>query len=702
MYRSKKSGGRAASSATATTDPVGTVREETTPEAASEVATATAVMAFKARLMAPFMLYDRMLRQVVPNAAHDRHYRSEVSRVQGVIIRQIRHALDQEHSTTPKEMLYAVQKSILLAYASCAVSSDTEALVPLSSDEEAMEFVTRLESFFGERNASAKAVASLAAVLSTGIVRDCYKEACNRLEARLAVEGQSHAGKPRTTERNLALEATRKNTQDLLQLRGALVTAFEAISTPFNENGTTPMPNSATADATTAVLTVEAYYNLLGWALMMQPERLGLKAAHSTPTLYQEPQAAEKLFAKVTLYDPATGMIVIERKNVASKWGIMLNASGALIGVENSLRNSTTAGGALYHALQQRKKGLPIFAINDVHIGSAEEEEKGGIEEARANTKALRLERIRGALQQSDCVISLRVATVTTLGEPQEVAFDIIQQGGEDAAGQQAALILKRPSTEVPWQLQMQIYAESVFVLDGFAESLPLSKAAKEFLCTHRGHILIMQVNGCNATHGDLIMDVIRSSLYLVLRLRVVSDMGEIASETTAKQEAEATEPVQQAEEALEAASAVAVSHEEREMAGDEEAEVAQHRALLEEHNIHPDEPLPEVEELEEAATPLPKKKGRSRKLDVAEVAMNDMAVPEEAEELPTAVTELEEEAATALPKKKGRPRKLDAAEVAMNDMAVPEEAEELPTAVTELEEEEAATALPKRRGVRG
>ncbi|RNF26441.1 uncharacterized protein Tco025E_01282, partial [Trypanosoma conorhini] len=85
-------------------------------------------------------------------------------------------------------------------------------------------------------------------------------------------------------------------------------------------------------------------------------------------------------------------------------------------------------------------------------------------------------------------------------------------------------------------------------------------------------------------------------------------------------------------------------------------------------------------------------------KLDAAEVAMNDMAVPEEAEELPTAVTELEEEAATALPKKKGRSRKLDVAEVAMNDMAVPEEAEELPTAVTELEEA-AATALPKKKG---
>ncbi|RNE98278.1 hypothetical protein TraAM80_08851 [Trypanosoma rangeli] len=658
MYRSKKSGGRPASSAMASEDSVGEIQGGITPDATSDVATAATVMAFKARLMAPFMLYDRKLRQVVSNPAHDRHYRSEVSRVQGVVLRELRHALEQETSTTPKEMLYAVQKAVMLAYASCAVSRDTDALVPLSSDEEATGFGTRLESFFGERNASAKAVASLAAVLATGIVRDIYKEACNRLEARLTLEGQSHIEKSRTKERNLALEATRKNTQDLMQLRGALVTAFEAINTPFNENGITPLPSSATVDETTAVLTVESYYNLLGWVLMMQPERLGLMAVHSTPTLYQEPQAAEKLFAKVTLYDPLTGRIVIERTNAASKWGIMLNASGALVGVENALRNATAAGGALYHALQQRKTGLPIFDIDDTHIDGAEGEETEGNEDAelaRANTKAVRLENIRKTLQQSGCVISLRVAKVTTLGEPQEIAFDIIPQGGEDAAGQQAALILKRPSTDVQWQLQMQVHAESVFLLEGFAASLPLSKAAKKFLSTHCGHLVIMQVNGCDATHGDLIMDVIRSSLYLVLRLRVVSDVEKLVSDATTKQEVEAIEARWQTEEALEAVPGAAVSHEEREIAEDEEAEVAQHRALLEEHNIHPDEPLPEVNEAEGAS--LPKKKGRPKKLNAEEDAMRESELPEEVKEAPTAVPELELELeGTSLPKKKGQP----------------------------------------------
>ncbi|RNC57736.1 hypothetical protein TcCL_ESM04695 [Trypanosoma cruzi] len=373
MYRSKKSGGLAASSATAPEHSVGAVQEEMMPNNSPDFTIATGVMAFKARLMAPFMLYDRSIRQVVPNPAHDRVYRSEVTRVQGVVLRELRHALERETSTTPKEMLYGIQKSIMLAYASCAVSSDVEALVPVASDEEAMDVMPRLESFFGERIASSKAVASLAAVLSTGIVRDSYKEACNRLEARLAMEEQPQAKKKRTKEGHFALEATKKNTQDLFQLRASLLTAFETISTPFNENGTTPLPNSATADATTAVLTVESYYSLLRWVLMMQPERLELKVAHSTMALYQEPQAAKKLFAKVTCYDPTTGKVVIERTTADSKWGMMINASGALVGLENALRNATPAGGALYHALQQRKGGLSIFDINNVHIGGVRE-----------------------------------------------------------------------------------------------------------------------------------------------------------------------------------------------------------------------------------------------------------------------------------------------------------------------------------------
>ncbi|RNF17972.1 hypothetical protein TcG_05604 [Trypanosoma cruzi] len=687
MYRSKKSGGLAASSATAPEHSVGAVQEEIIPNNSSDFKIATGVMAFKARLMAPFMLYDRSIRQVVPNPAHDRVYRSEVTRVQGVVLRELRHALERETSTTPKEMLYGIQKSIMLAYASCAVSSDVEALVPVTSDEEAMDVMPRLESFFGERIASSKAVASLAAVLSTGIVRDSYKEACNRLEARLAVEEQPQAKKKRTTEGQFALEATKKNTQDLFQLRVSLLTAFETISTPFNENGTTPLPNSATADATTAVLTVESYYSLLRWVLMMQPERLELKVAHSTMALYQEPQTAMKLFAKVTCYDPTTGKVVIERTTADSKWGMMLNASGALVGLENALRNATPAGGALYHVLQQRKAGLSIFGINNVHIGGAEGEEleEGEHEEmVDAQTKAARVEKIKKALQGSDCVISLHVEKVTTMGEPQEVAFDAIQQGGEEASGQQAVLILKRPSIEVQWSLKMRVHTEGVIVLEGCSDSLPVSEAARKFLFSHRGHLLLVQVNGCDATHGALLMDLIRSSLYLVLRLQVVDNVEQLVADAISKKQGEAMETVQSA----------TVFHEERETNEDEEAEVAQHRALLEQHNIHPDEPLPEVNEFEDAS--LPKKKGRPKKLNEAEDAVAEMTLMEMQEEMPAAVTEAEE---APLPKKKGRPKKLNEAEDAVAEMTLMEMQEEMPAAVTEAEEAPLAKKKEKGQG---
>ncbi|EAN91857.1 hypothetical protein, conserved [Trypanosoma cruzi] len=683
MYRSKKSGGLAASSATAPENSVGAVQEEIMPNNSRDFKIATGVMAFKARLMAPFMLYDRSIRQVVPNPAHDRVYRSEVTRVQGVVLRELRNALERETSTTPKEMLYGIQKSIMLAYASCAVSSDVEALVPVTSDEEAMDVMPRLESFFGERIASSKAVASLAAVLSTGIVRDSYKEACNRLEARLAVEEQPQAKKKRTTEGQFALEATKKNTQDLFQIRASLLTAFETISTPFNENGTTPLPNSATADATTAVLTVESYYSLLRWVLMMQPERLELNVAHSTMALYQEPQAAKKLFAKVTCYDPTTGKVVIERTTADSKWGMVLNASGALVGLENALRNATPAGGALYHALHQRKAGLSIFDINNVHIGGAEGEE---LEEGEhevlvdAKTKAARVEKIKKVLQGSDCVISLRVEKVTTMGEPKEVAFDAIQQGGEEASGQQAVLILKRPSIEVQWKLKMRVHTEGVIVLEDCSDSLPVSEAARNFLSSHRGHLLLVQVNGCDATHGALLMDLFRSSLYLVLRLQVVDNVEQLVADAISKKQGEAIETVQGA----------TVFHEERETNEDEEAEVAQHRALLEQHNIHPDEPLPEVNEFEDAS--LPKKKGRPKKLNEAEDAVAEMTLMEEQEEMSAAVTEAEE---APLPKKKGRPKKLNEAEDAVAEMTLMEEQEEMSAAVTEAEE----APLPKKKG---
>ncbi|KEG07835.1 hypothetical protein DQ04_08691000 [Trypanosoma grayi] len=681
MYRTKKSDKRASAAVReAQASPTGV---EAAPNMG--VPFAESVMAFKARLMAPFMLFDKTIRQVVPNPSHDRVLRSEVSRVQGVVLRELRLALERESTSTPKEALHAVQKSVMLAYASCAVSSDMEALVPLTSDEEAAAAISRLETAFAEKSTCAKAVASLAAVLSTGIVRDSYSEACRKLEARLTAEmGPLEEGR-RTEEERLALQATKRNIQDFVQLRGALVTAFDAISAPFNENGTTPLGSSAAADVATSALTVQSYFSLLGWVLMVQPERLGLAALHTTPSLRQVSKGTAEKFAKVTHYSAATGKVVIERVGPTAKWGVMLNSAGALVGLENTLRNATPAGDALYFALQQQTTGLPIIEINGYQIGTDQD--------TGANSE--RWERIRNELQDSDRMVSLTVAKVDQLSEPQEIAFDILPQGGEGASGQQVALILKRPSTGVQWQLKMRIRAEGVLALEDFSKTLPLSPAATKFLTDHRGHLLIVNANGCDVSNSDLLMEMIRSSLYLVLRIRVVDDVERLVATATGKTEG-------RTEEAAEGTATAAVAAAPQQVWGaveEEDAEVAEHRALLEKHHIDPDEPLPEVTEDEAAAEVfVGKKKGRPKKVTASEEvlqAVDEETSIEEAQELPLEATAVEE---VSEKKRRGRSKKVTVSEEVLQavDEETPiEEAQELPLEATAEEE----VSEKKKRG---
>ncbi|ORC87899.1 uncharacterized protein TM35_000191430, partial [Trypanosoma theileri] len=653
MYRTKKSDGRASAVTEAHVNAMEVLppQEAPMPEPTPETTLANSLMYFKARLLAPFMLFDKNIRQVVPNPAHDRVLRAEVSRVQGVVLREIRRALENESKLTPKETLYAVQKSVMFAFASCIVSSDMETLVPISSEEEAVGPMARLENVFAERNACAKAVATLGAVLSTGIVRDTYGEACKRLEARLAAEEESEINSKRTKNAKLALGATKKNTQDLVQLRNALVTAFDAISTPFYENGTKPQANSSTSDASAADLTVESYYGLLGWVLMLQPERLHLEAVHSTVSPIQKPREAVEQFAKVTSYNPATGEVTIVRAKPTSKWGLMINSGGALIGLENSLRNATSSGGELYSAIQQQKAGLSIFNINGRSVRSSK-----GEKEDTPEAKSSRMGKILEVLRQSDLEISLTLTKVEKHDEPQEVAFDLIEQGGEGASGQEAALILRRPSTEVQWQLTLRFRSEGFFVLDDFSSSLRLSKEAKKFLSTHRGHLLITHVNGCAISNNKFLMDLISSSVYLVLRLRVVNDVEPLVGEMMAPEGATGTNTISKVIEGnlgLAVESTVEEILPQTDAAGElEDAEVAQHRTLLEKHHIDPDEPLPHAEE-EEGMVASKKKKGRSKKVTATEA---DEVVPpiemeENAAELP-AESEAEE---VSSKKKKGR-----------------------------------------------
>ncbi|KAG8348331.1 hypothetical protein ERJ75_000239500 [Trypanosoma vivax] len=481
---------------------------------------AQSIVNLKTRLMTPFMLYDETKHQVVLNTAHDRILRSEVTRIQGVVLRGIRQALDQDSRTTPKEALYCLQKSVMLAFASCAVTSDTEALVPCCTEEAAAPLLPRLEAIFAARNACPKCILSLAAVLSTGSVLDNLVEVCKRIGARLTAEGTAPIASRRTEKEKQALEATKKNVQDFKQLRATMAATFDSISIPSKKaTGLPPSPSSSATDIKAAEMIIQLYYSLLNWMLMIQPERVNLSTPRHVGDAPGSPQGSESLFARVTFYDAASGKVVIERSSLTSKWGVMVNPQGTMIGVENALRVATGAGGELYYALQLQSSGLPIFDVNGVRVRESDEMD-GGKESSEAKTK--RLEKIRAALMGPNTVVSFKVAPIIGLREPREITFNLVQQGGEGASGQLADLILRRMSVDVDWNIKFSPGDKKQLVLESIPETLQLSDSAREFVERNSGSLVVVQVNGCDTVKNKFIVDLVNSSLILVLRLQVL------------------------------------------------------------------------------------------------------------------------------------------------------------------------------------
>ncbi|CBH12306.1 hypothetical protein, conserved [Trypanosoma brucei gambiense DAL972] len=601
---------------------------QTSDATSSDVSFVNSIVGLKTRLLTPFMKYDKTLKQVVINPEHDRVFRSEVSRVQGVVLRELRRILEFDSRLTPKEALYLVQKSVMLAFASCAVGSDGEVLVPCGSDEEAEVFMPRLEKIFAERSACAKAVVSLTAVLCTGVVRDNYGVVCQRLEARLAAEEASPANSRRTDVELQALAATKKNTQDFLQFRAALVTAFDSISAPLTSNGSNSIPReTAAADGTTANLVVQSFYSLLGWMLMVQPDRLNLETTRITPSLPFSPQDISDPPVTVTYYDPSSGKITIERSASSFKWGLLINMASKLIGVENTLRTATSTGGELFHALQLSEGGLPIYNINGVTIREPGEQEADG--DVSEEVRVSRLEKLQNILKSKVTKVSLLVAGVSGMHDPQEVSFNIIPQGGEGASGQEACLILKRPSVSVDWKLKLVANGENQLILDSVSPNISLSNAASEFINTHLGNLHVAQVNGCEPKNNSFLDDVMRSSLFLILRLQTVATVNSDSKDGSvavgvgnSRRQPKATE-IEKLEGAELAERGGSKSNVMRSAADDEIKNAgnldSQHR-----HGTDSDRPLPEGQGTREqgdeetqhegSEKTEPKKRGRRRK----------------------------------------------------------------------------------------
>nr|CCD13592.1 unnamed protein product [Trypanosoma congolense IL3000] len=391
-----------------------------------------------------------------------------------------------------------------------------------------------LEKIFAERNACPKAVVSLAAVVSTGVVRDSFGMICQRLESRLASEEASPANLRKTDSELQALSATKKNAQDFFQFRAALLTAFDSISVPSSGGSDGPVPReSGSADGTSAYLLVKSFYSLLGWMLMVQPDRLSLTTSRTTPAPSSRAQNSAEPPVHVTYYDPPSGKITIERASAAFRWGLMINMEGRLIGLENALRTATPTGGELYYALQLRDDGLPIYSINGVSLRDAEDTGKGAEETEEIQTK--RLEKLQEILKGKQTKVTLIVGGVPGLHDPQVVAFELVHQGGEGALGQEACLILRRASLSVDWGIKLSKNEDGQLILDGVSSSLALSSDANEFINAHIGNLHVVQVNGFGSSSRNFHEDIMRTSLFLKLRLQSVAKVGPGATEAGAQ-----------------------------------------------------------------------------------------------------------------------------------------------------------------------
>ncbi|KAK7201908.1 hypothetical protein NESM_000258300 [Novymonas esmeraldas] len=589
MYRGKKQSRKAP--AVAQEEVQRTDDAAVTLQSAGEMAAATppappthvATVQMKERFTAPFMVYDKQTRRIVANPLYDRALATELHRVQSILLTQLRTPLQAHLSYTPKELLYHVEASLYHVCASIAVSDDAAPLRYALGDAEADLVMPQLETFLAQHTAPAKTVVALAHCLSEGTSHDILASLLRTLEQRVQEELEPMVDRKRSTEERAALRATQNNLADVMQLVRDLQTAYRSIDTgsqvqrrqPQSDPTEVDVARSPAANAVPARMIEESFYKVLRWVVAVEADRRALQAATiaatttTTTTITSAHAAAAEAdgaavsplpavvaaaatapavlgaapsavastgFAKVVDYDPFTGRVTLERPDAAHRWGLLLNAKGMLVGLENALRHSGEAGERLFDAIQQRSGeagGLAIYEVNRRRTRAVQLTS----EELAAEGSAI-MQRLRSSLTQQGTTLHLTIERRTheDLTVPREVLFEVSYQGGEGGVGQRCLLMMERASTSISWGLRVKYLEGSPAVLTDFSTAAKLSDAAKTLLFDMRGRLRVLKIN--NQAMAKLSAAEMRSlvsgSLLLSLQLQVTDKHGEVPTETEA------------------------------------------------------------------------------------------------------------------------------------------------------------------------
>ena len=252
--------------------------------------------------------------------------------------------------------------------------------------------------------------------------------------------------------------------------------------------------------------------------------------------------ASTQGFAKVVDYDPFTGQVTLERQWESQRWGLLLNAKGFLVGLENDLRNSSEAGERLYDAVQQQSGeagGLAIYEVNRHCIRPIQL-----TEEALESSRADIMQKLRKCLTQPSKKLrfSIEKRKQADLTSPHEVLYEVSYQGGESGVGQRCLLMLERASTSITWGLKLKYVKGSPAVLSDFSPHVRLSAASKTFLFDTRGRVRVLKINGKDVAKLSAaeMKELVSGALVLTLNLQVTDENGEVPidnpSELAAKQ----------------------------------------------------------------------------------------------------------------------------------------------------------------------
>lgn len=583
----------AASAATAAT---------TSPMSGSGMdAMSSAIVRFKAEFTTPSMVYSPTTRAIEANPGYNKAVVAGLSRAQGAMLGALRHAQQHRAAHTPKELLHSLERALLFLLASTAVGADSDPLPVAASEHDPDAGLPTLEGYFAHHRAPAKAIAATAYALSEGVTRRAVDSYLHALAERIAVESEPVVEKHRSQSERRAFAATRNNMQDFVQVHSNFLVAYDCIprstsgnsavsavaAFPGSAAATMGQPVSAATQAASAGLLSEAYYSLLRWVLAVDPERRALQRQAAEKN--NDSPSSSVTGVVVTEYDAYEGRVSLSRPRPTTPWGCVFNGDGYLVGVSNELRNSGEAGARLFTALQQRSGaviGLPVLEANRRRIRSLQMSAEE-LAAQRGNITA----GLRDSLTSDARTLHLLVPpeSQAALTAPQEVVFEPMVQGGENASGQQALLVLRRANTAIPWGVKMVKDGEGTLKLQEFSDNIRLSARAKDFLFDHRGGLSILGLNhrelgggggggaAAEPITGAGLRAIISNSLVMALWIQVSDTPG--AAAALPRQEPEEEEAEEQQEEE-------APEEEEEEGKGEEEEAAEEAPAEIEEEAV--------------------------------------------------------------------------------------------------------------------